>query len=204
MNCSLSKNSISIFSPAKLAPFCEERVNERCLSFIFTEESLRKGEFGEGKVTLGKGEGKKRKRRQAKGLFCLGSASFALPIVILSEEGQFLVLLLVVLHVEGQFSTPIFVLLSGEGQILVLILVVLPVEGQFSTLIFVLLSGERQILVLLLVVLYVEGQFLGLRFVLLTTIGQIEGLHGEERGFCYSLCWAAVHGREWVEVGFYV
>ena len=51
------------------------------------------------------------------GLFCLGSASFALPIVILSEEGQ--------------FSTPIFVILSGEGQILVLLLVVLSVEGQF-------------------------------------------------------------------------
>ena len=85
------------------------------------------------------------KRRQAKGLFCLGSASFALPIVILSEEGQ--------------FSTPIFVLLSVEGQILVLLLVVLSVEGQFFTLIFVLLSGERQILLLPLVVLPVEGQF---------------------------------------------
>lgn len=71
------------------------------------------------------------KRRQAKGLFCLGSASFALPIVILSEEGQ--------------FSTPIFVILSGEGQILVLLLVVLSVEGQ--------------ILLLPLVVLPVEGQF---------------------------------------------
>lgn len=85
------------------------------------------------------------KRRQAKGLFCLGSASFALPIVILSEEGQ--------------FSTPIFVLLSGERQILVLLLVVLYVEGQFFTLIFVLLSGEGQILLLPLVVLPVEGQF---------------------------------------------
>lgn len=71
------------------------------------------------------------KRRQAKGLFCLGSASFALPIVILSGEGQILVLLLVVLYVEGQFFTLIFVLLSGERQILVLPLVVLSVEGQF-------------------------------------------------------------------------
>lgn len=68
-------------------------------------------------MTFGKGKEKKRKRRQAKGLFCLGSASFALPIAILSEEGQ--------------FSTLIFVLLSGEGQILVLPFVVLPVEGQF-------------------------------------------------------------------------
>lgn len=71
------------------------------------------------------------KRRQAKGLFCLGSASFALLIVILSGEGQILLLLLVVLYVEGQFFTLIFVLLSGERQILLLPLVVLSVEGQF-------------------------------------------------------------------------
>ena len=47
------KERVFVFSPAKLAPFCEERVNERCLSFIFMEESLRKGEFGEGKEKKG-------------------------------------------------------------------------------------------------------------------------------------------------------